>query len=77
MIRTWVKYLPLIIVEKIVLKQNSIFCKLDGNPVEAYEIRDGMFLVKSQKRVLLERKWELERELDQIEKRIGDAVKDI
>lgn len=77
MIRPWVKYLPLIFIEKIVLKRNSIFCKLDGDPVEAYEVRDGMFLVKSQKRVLLERKWELERELEQIEKRIGDAVKEI
>lgn len=77
MIRPWVKYLPLIFVEKIVLKHNSIFCKLDGRPVEAYEVRDGMFLVKSQNRVLLERKWDLERELEQIEKRIGDAVKEI
>ncbi len=72
MLRKWVKILPYFIIEKYILGNVSVIhCKLDNDPVVAYELRDGVFLVKSQKKVLLEKKWALERELSQIEKRIN------
>jgi hypothetical protein len=70
MLRRWVKVLPYFMIERYILKKSSIFCKLDGDPVQAWELRDGVFLVKSEKKVLLDRKWELERELAQLEKRL-------
>jgi len=72
MLRKWVKLLPYFIIEKYILGNVSVIhCKLDNDPVEAYMLRDGVFLVKSQKRVLLERKWELKKELQKIEDRLN------